>query len=59
MCSAGKTNALLRGDTSQLNRCYVLTHCGGGGGGLARYFNSRAGGKSFIEALNKSPQEVE
>ena len=29
-CSAGKTSALLRGDASQINRCYVVAHCGGG-----------------------------
>ena len=28
--SAGKTGALLRGDASRANRCYVLAHCGGG-----------------------------
>ena len=26
--SAGKTGALLRGDASGANRCYVLAHCG-------------------------------
>ena len=26
-CSAGKTSALLRGDASQANRCYVVAHC--------------------------------
>ena len=25
--SAGKTGALLRGDASGANRCYVLAHC--------------------------------
>ena len=24
-------SSLLRGDASQVNRCYVLAHCGGGG----------------------------
>ena len=28
--SAGKTGALLRGDASGANRCYVVAHCGGG-----------------------------
>ena len=28
---AGKTSALLGGDASGANRCYVVTHCGGGG----------------------------
>ena len=26
-CSAGKTSALLRGDASRANRCYVVAHC--------------------------------
>ena len=27
---AGKTSGVLRGGVSVANRCYVLTHCGGG-----------------------------
>ena len=30
--SAGKTSGVLRGGASGANRCYVLAHCGGGGG---------------------------
>ena len=30
--SAGKTSGVLRGGASRANRCYVLAHCGGGGG---------------------------
>ena len=31
--SAGKTGGVLMGDALGANRCYVLAHCGGGGGG--------------------------
>ena len=41
--SAGKTSGVLRGGASGANRCYVLAHCGGGGGGSQIYEKPKLG----------------
>ena len=56
--SAGKTSGVLRGGVSGANRCYVLAHCGGGGGGVILNYRGFKFNSSLVQLRNGRKQVV-